>query len=311
MRINTSYVQKCKTVAHVFQVLFIFVGGCIALAVFTKDGDVGGATRYFFALCFCTMPAILYLTMVPMWSRAVRFANAYAFVAVDAIYTILWFGAFISVAMWNSAGVKQGAIEQKQETSNCTTFKYGNEEKCKLSRATVGMGIVVFLLFALTAAISGYYLHAYRKEGTMPYESMKPNPHHESGETGKDAIWSTEIDGPHHRSDSLDEDRHTEHGGNQQEDEYALLHGTETEDGRHPGRPLSWGEDRHGRYAAYADDVPPNAPSALSPSPASALTHGGYEEYRREAAGGIMQTAAAGPHGFGGKGYTFGDGNPR
>jgi hypothetical protein len=83
--------------------------------------------------------------MVPMWSRAARFANAYAFLSLDAIYTILWFSAFISIAMWNSKGVKEGAKERKlsESDANCTTFKYGPEEKCKLSRATVGMGAVV------------------------------------------------------------------------------------------------------------------------------------------------------------------------
>lgn len=50
MRINTSYVQKCKVVAHVFQVLLIFIAGCITIAVLTKGGQTGGATKYFFAL---------------------------------------------------------------------------------------------------------------------------------------------------------------------------------------------------------------------------------------------------------------------
>ncbi|KAF1953156.1 hypothetical protein CC80DRAFT_494773 [Byssothecium circinans] len=300
-RINVSYVQKCKTVAHVFQVLFIFVAGCVTIAVFTKGGETSSATRYYFALCFLTLPAILYLTMVPMWTRAAKFANAYAFIAVDALYTLLWFAAFVAVAMWNADGIKEGAAEQKAEKRNCTTFKYGPEEKCKLSRATVGLGAVVFLFFIITTGISGYYLAKFRKEGAMPYESVKPDQHHESGEAYKnsDNAWSTDLDNHHGHDD--DEDRRTEHGGNQGDDEYALLHGTETEDGRHPGRPLSWGEDRHGRYAAYADDAPVDGASALSPV--------GYDEYRREAAGGIQQTANAGnAMGYGGQGYSFSGG---
>ena len=50
MKINTSYVQKCKTVAHVFQVILIFIAGCLTIAVFTKGGQTGGATTYYFAL---------------------------------------------------------------------------------------------------------------------------------------------------------------------------------------------------------------------------------------------------------------------
>lgn len=83
--------------------------------------------------------------MVPMWSRAARFANAYAFLSIDAVYTVLWFAAFISIAMWNSKGLREGAKEENgdEDNGNCTTFKFGPEAKCKLSRATVGMGAVV------------------------------------------------------------------------------------------------------------------------------------------------------------------------
>jgi hypothetical protein len=83
--------------------------------------------------------------MVPMWSRAARFANAYAFLTVDALYTILWFAAFIAVAMWNAKGIKEGATDKKlkEGDGNCTTFKFGPEKKCKLSRATVGLGAIV------------------------------------------------------------------------------------------------------------------------------------------------------------------------
>ena len=95
--------------------------------------------------CFVSMPAIIYLVMVPMWSRAARFANAYAFLAVDALYTVLWFAAFIAVALWNSSGIKEGAAEKKipDDERNCTTFKWGSESKCNVSKASVGVGVVI------------------------------------------------------------------------------------------------------------------------------------------------------------------------
>jgi hypothetical protein len=79
--------------------------------------------------------------MAPMWSRAARFANAYAFFALDAFYTLLWFAAFIAVAVWNSKGIREG--NDNKDNGNCTTFKFGPEEKCKLSQATVGFGVVI------------------------------------------------------------------------------------------------------------------------------------------------------------------------
>ncbi|ORY16190.1 hypothetical protein BCR34DRAFT_584643 [Clohesyomyces aquaticus] len=304
-RIPQSYIQKCKVTAHVFQVLLIFIGACITIAVLTK-GDTGGATKFFFALCFLSIPALIYLVMVPMWSRAERFVNAYAFAALDALYTILWFAAFISVAMWNAKGIKQGEKDKKiaEGDGNCTTFAYGPEAMCNLSRATVGFGIIIFIFFLVTTGISAYYLIKFRKEGHMPYQSSTPNPRHLGGETsnaGKDNTWSTEYEAPGRESD--EEDRRTERGGNQEEDEYALLHSTETDEGRHPGRPLSWGEDRYNNrapapaYAGYDDDA---AANALSP--------GGYEEYRREAGGPPPAGTGAG-YGQGGRGYSFGGGD--
>ena len=50
MRIDQSYVQKSKASLHAAQSLFIFVGGCLALAVLTKDGGTSGATGFFFGL---------------------------------------------------------------------------------------------------------------------------------------------------------------------------------------------------------------------------------------------------------------------
>jgi hypothetical protein len=138
----------------------------------------------------------------------------------------------------------------------------------------------------------------------MPYQTSAPNPHYVSGETAKDNAWSTEIETGHRDStDSVD--RHTEHGGNQQEDEYALLQSIETDEGRHPGRPLSWGEDRNGGYgrtpAPYAD----YRDEGRSGAGADALSPGGYEEYRREVgAGGLGGDMSRKPS-HGGSGYNF------
>ena len=80
-----------------------------------------------------------------MWTRAQRFGNAYAFLAVDALYTLLWFAAFIAVAMWNSGGIRDGGQDKNipDGQRNCTTFKYGSEGKCNVSRAAVNVGAVI------------------------------------------------------------------------------------------------------------------------------------------------------------------------
>lgn len=50
MRIPQSYIQKCKVVAHVFQVIFVFVAACLTIAVMIKDGSTGVPTKFYFAL---------------------------------------------------------------------------------------------------------------------------------------------------------------------------------------------------------------------------------------------------------------------
>ena len=92
----------------------------------------------------------------------------------------------------------------------------------------------------------------------------------------KDA-WSAdtdELDEPH---DGYDDGSRPARAGSREDDEYALLHSVETEDGHHPGRPISWGgtsslDDRN--ETAYHSTVErydePSAPSALSP--------GGYRD---------------------------------
>ena len=70
---------------HALQAVFIFVAGCLTISVMTK-GDIGGATRYYFAMV-STENWSLNLLMVPMWSRTKKFANAYAFLGVDLLYT--------------------------------------------------------------------------------------------------------------------------------------------------------------------------------------------------------------------------------
>jgi hypothetical protein len=48
-RIPQSYIQKCKIGLHFLQAFFIFVAGCLTIAVMTR-GEIGGASKYYFAM---------------------------------------------------------------------------------------------------------------------------------------------------------------------------------------------------------------------------------------------------------------------
>lgn len=83
--------------------------------------------------------------------------------------------------------------------------------------------------------MSIYGLIHYRKSGSLP--GSAPQPSDPIEDQTKYAFSSN----PH---DELDEDveDHAVRTQRHEDDEYALLH-TNTEDGTHPGRPLSWGRE--------------------------------------------------------------------
>ena len=86
-----------------------------------------------------------------MWPRLRRFGNPYAFAAVDGVYSILWFAAWVAVATYVSSGKNKGAHDQdndddgkdKDKKSGCDAFGYGSPAKCKLSTGTVILGVIV------------------------------------------------------------------------------------------------------------------------------------------------------------------------
>lgn len=127
------------------------------------------------------------------------------------------------------------------------------------------------VLFIVTAVISYLYFRKVFKnpDGSKPWLGKSSAYGAPGGiEGGKDTVWSTDthdIDqaAHHHRTGSSG----TERGGNQEEDEYQLLHGTETEGGYHPGRRFD--EDQHNRY-----DAPPH--SDIADTSYKGAAHDGY-----------------------------------
>lgn len=101
-----------------------------------------------------------------MWPRARRFGNVYAFASVDCLYTILWFSAWVCVASYVAQGKSIGKSgddnKNKDQNSNknqnshqtraeggsdsksgCDAWAYGSATRCKISTATVILGVVI------------------------------------------------------------------------------------------------------------------------------------------------------------------------
>lgn len=127
-----------------------------------------------FEQCFLSIPGLIYLVMVPMWSRAWRFANVYAYAAIDILFTVLWLAAFSAVATWNKKGIEKGDNDSDEDSDSdsksgtCASFAYGSASRCKVSKATVGFGVIICLAFVITSLISVYNVKKYRRDGVMP-----------------------------------------------------------------------------------------------------------------------------------------------
>jgi len=144
----------------------------------------------FICQCWISVPALVYLAAVPMWPRARRFGNVYAFATVDVIYAIFWFAAWVCLASYVAQGKSIGKTPSKDSDSHksssssdssnsnsnkfrratstsssdksstttassgsgCANWAYGSEAKCNISTATTVIGVVVLYvnLFGLT-----------------------------------------------------------------------------------------------------------------------------------------------------------------
>jgi len=165
MKLLQTHMQKIKTGVHATQALALFIAWAITIAVLTGSGSTDGRVGFYFALTWFCIPALLYLVMVPMWTRTRRFANVYAFAAVDMLFALLWFVAFCAITSWLVAGKGHGKEKKK---SGCENFKFGSETKCELAEAEIALGVILFLLFGITGAISFQNVMYYKRNGLMP-----------------------------------------------------------------------------------------------------------------------------------------------
>ena len=218
-----------------------------------------------------------------MWTRAWRFANVYAYAALDVSFVLLWFAAFIAVAVWNSAGIRAGDKDKDESQGDgaCSQFAYGSAQKCEVSKASAGMGALVWLLFAVTSAISIHGVMEYRQTGIMPNGNTRIHGQAEqlAGEYPSKDPWNASTD-------ELEPDRESREHGHDDRRAYGQIpdaeqgegllgrgsspHAATMEDAArpHPGRELSYGSESELSITAPAYDEH-LASSALSP--------GGYE----------------------------------
>ncbi|EXJ80389.1 hypothetical protein A1O1_08533 [Capronia coronata CBS 617.96] len=165
MRVPLDKYGRIKNIIHGTQAAILFLAWILTIAILTRKGHTDGRVGWYFGLCWLMIPFLVYLVMVPMWSRAQRFANVYAFASLDGLSVILWLSAWAAVASYVSAGKGKG---DKKDASGCENFKYGSSARCKLSEAIIVFGVFEMLLFLATAWLSFRVVMTYKRTGMMP-----------------------------------------------------------------------------------------------------------------------------------------------
>ncbi|KAI5209116.1 hypothetical protein E4T39_01016 [Aureobasidium subglaciale] len=265
MWIPQNPLHKLKIAVHLLQAILTFVTGCMTLAILTAKGNHDSRVQWCFALCFLTMPALMYQCIVPCWTRLWRLANPYIFVAIDSVFTIFWISAFASSCAWTAKGMQKGAGDKKLKptSASCSTFAYGSATTCNLAKATTGLGVtlwntsILFLAASIISSIDAYNFHVSGTSHTQP-EIYGQTPSRASSPEGKDE-WSLSTDDL--ATKAYTPDTYQGWTNSDHEDPTAFLE-TDTMEGRHPGRHISCSS---AKTIPYERDL---TPSAMSPTAA-------------------------------------------
>ncbi|KIW10254.1 hypothetical protein PV08_11216 [Exophiala spinifera] len=171
MRLQLDQHGKIKTYIHIAQTAVLALAWVLTIALLTRGGTTDSRVGWYFGLCWLTIPILIYLVMVPMWSRARRFANVYAFACVDGLAVVLWLSAWAAVASYVVAGKGKG--DKKDGSSGCDNFKYGTPGRCKLSETIIVFGVFEMLLFIATTFFSLRTVMVFKRTGMMPDNAQR------------------------------------------------------------------------------------------------------------------------------------------
>ncbi|KAJ5470524.1 Tetratricopeptide TPR2 [Penicillium desertorum] len=242
---------RTKNILHFVQGFTIFLAWALTIAIWTKGDGIDGRTGWYWGLCWLSIPGLIYLVAVPMWPRARRFGNVYAFASVDILYSILWLSAWICLASYVAQGKSKGSSSDNDKSNSdsktparranadsdsnkstktgCDNWAYGSASKCKLSEATTIIGVFIFILFAITAWMSFRNVMHFRRTGTLPDAVSDPT----FAAQSKAAFSSN----PAHDFEEDDDDMRSGRGGGMgassrgdRDEDYALLHQSEVDD---------------------------------------------------------------------------------
>lgn len=136
-----------------------------------------------------------------MWSRAHRFANVYAFAALDGLAAALWFTAWAATASYVANGKAKG---DNKKPSGCDNFGFGSATRCHLATATTIFGVLIMALFLATTFISMRAVFYFKRTGMLPLSTpmgMMSGKNNDFNDGTQDAFSSSM------RNDEFDDER--------------------------------------------------------------------------------------------------------
>lgn len=248
--VNTQLMQKVDLGLHALQGVWGIVVMGVISASMLQEGPASGAAKFMFAMCWLNIPVLLYLTMAPRFPRTKIFAHPYWLIGMNVFYNILWFAAFVAVAVYTNKGIAAGkdkeTDENKKKAGGCAVFKAGTgetEKACTLNKSAVGCGVFMWFLWIATALIAGYAAFYFSKHSVSPFEDLT-TPSHEIQETTKDAFSGNDEYAPinrHNRHDDYDDDDLESRARSQSAASSHYNSSTYSYgENAHPGRPVSW-----------------------------------------------------------------------
>jgi len=180
------------------------------------------------------------------------FAHPYWIIAMNSLYNILWFAAFVAVSVYTNKGISSGGSKEKDDKikkeGGCALFPAGTGETakaCKLNKSAVGLGVFMWFLWLATTGIAGYAAWYYSKNSVSPFDDLVA-PSHEIQETTKDAFSSNDEYAPINSrvARSEYEEEETEVSYDHERSHSVASSAYSSYDQAHPGRPLSWAAER-------------------------------------------------------------------
>jgi len=174
---NPLVLQRATFGFHVLQALMIPITMGVTGASMLQAGSANSSTKYMFAMCWLTIPALIYVTMTPRFQRTKPLANPFAICGFNCVFTFFWFIAPIALGVANTKSQVAGRdaralVEEdfpKDTKPSCETALFPKE--CSLNSAAVGLGVFMFLFLTATSITAIYVAIYYRIHLITPWEA--------------------------------------------------------------------------------------------------------------------------------------------